>query len=203
MFQNGLKREVSPVTPRVIKAPKPPQSFHLGKGYGALGSPFRRRPLKKKVQSPFDQLAQEGYDRQVVFDGDDSPAQNSLLYLSPSGPSMPVVHKLRQDLGEMMTFMINGPVREMTHSFQHNRTPVMARVSNALQKMMGGHMGDRTFDAFDWVPLVAILVATGLILSGLFPSGFGITNGNVILGRRGGRAEGQESNILDEALSKC
>ena len=186
-----------------VTAPIAPPPHHKASAYGPLGSPYRRRPLKKKkkVQSSYDQLAQEGYDRQVVFQGD-SPAQNSLFYLSPSGPSVPVVHKLRQDLGLMMSYMMNGPVREMTHSFKHNRTPMMARVSNALQKMMGGHMGDRTFDAFDWVPLIAIIVATGLILSGLFPSGFGIANGNVILGRRGGRAEDEDINILDEALSK-
>ena len=145
-------------------------------------------------------MAQGGYDRQVVLETD-SPAQNSLLYLSPTGPSVPVAHKLRQDLGDMMSYMMNGPVRDMTHSLTHNRTPMMARVSNALQKMMGGHMGDRTFDAFDWVPLIALIVATGLILSGLFPSGFGITNGNVILGRRDGRADGPEPSILDQALS--
>ena len=41
-----------------------------------------------------------------------------------------------------MTFMMNGPVREMTHSLtSNNRTPMMARVGHALQKMMGGHMG--------------------------------------------------------------
>ena len=68
--------------------------------------------------------------------------------------------------------------------------------------MMGGHMGDRTFDVFDWVPLIALIVATGLILSGLFPSGLGITNGNIILGRNGRIDEDKEMSILDQTLSK-
>ena len=67
---------------------------------------------------------------------------------------------------------------------------------------MGGHMGDRTFDVFDWVPLIALIVATGLILSGLFPSGLGITNGNIILGRNGRIDEDKEMSILDQTLSK-
>ena len=43
-----------------------------------------------------------------------------------------------------------------------------------------GHIQDRTFDIFDFLPLVALLVATGLIISGLFPTGIstlGINNG--------------------------
>ena len=63
-------------------------------------------------------------------------------------------------------------------------------------------MGDRTFDVFDWVPLIALIVATGLILSGLFPSGLGITNGNIILGRNGRIDEDKEMSILDQTLSK-
>lgn len=180
-----------------------PKASHLAKPNGYYPPqgylPYRRRPLPR-VRPETDQVALEGYDRQVVFERDpvDSPAHNSLLYLSPSGPSMPVVHKLRHDLGDMMTFMMNGPVREMTHSLtSNNRTPMMARVGQALQKMMGGHMGDRSFDVFDWIPLIALIVATALILSGLFPSGLGLNNGNVILGRRNGRVD---ESILDQTL---
>ena len=189
---------------------KLPQAFYLTKPkdyqYPSQGYlPYRRRPLPR-VKPETDQVALEGYDRQVVFDRDpvDSPAHNSLLYLSPSGPTMPVVHKLRHDLGDMMTFMMNGPVRDFmdhTHSLaSNNRTPMMARVGNALQKMMGGHMGDRSFDVFDWIPLIALIVATAFILSGLFPTGLGLNNGNVILGRRNGRVEGDKESILDQTL---
>ena len=62
-------------------------------------------------------------------------------------------------------------------------------------------MGDRTFDVFDWVPLIALIVATGLILSGLFPSGLGITNGNIILGRNGRIDEDKEMSILGAFVS--
>merc|ERR1712226_226000 len=58
-------------------------------------------------------------------------------------------------------------------------------------------MGDRSFDVFDWIPLIALIVATALILSGLFPSGLGLNNGNVILGRRNGRVD---ESILDQTL---
>ena len=128
--QNGLKREVYNEIPTRPRVKLPPKGYTLPKGY----SPYRRKPLKR-VQPISDQVALEGYyhDRQVVFDQtappqQDSPQQNSLLYLSPSGPSMPVVHKLRQDLGDVMSYMMNGPVREVTHSWANNRTPMMARV---------------------------------------------------------------------------
>ncbi len=52
-----------------------------------------------------------------------------------------------------------------------------------LNKLMGAHYGDRSFDVFDWLPLVAILIASGLILAGLFPNGFnsfGFTNGSIV-----------------------
>ena len=76
----------------------------------------------------------------------------------------------------------------------------MMRLSHAMDKVMGGHVGDRTFDGFDWVPLIALLVASALILSGLFPTGlntFGINNGQLVVGRKG-RVE--DESILDQAL---
>ena len=152
-----------------------------------------------------------------------SPATNSLFYLAPSGPTVPVISRLTNDLQEMMTGLMRGPVRDMTTNLIHSDTPVMSRIGNTIHKMMGGHMGgksilrsfqniftsifiilDRTFDVFDWIPLVALLVATGLILSGLFPTGLstiGLTNGNLILGRS---IEDTDENqtILDHAISK-
>jgi hypothetical protein len=156
-----------------------------------------------------DQLALEGFERQS-FDqlprpsgGQGPPSSNSLFYLAPSGPKMPVFSKLTKDISEMVTGIMRGPVREMTQNLAHSDTPVMARVGTALHKMMGGHMGDRNFDVFDWVPLVALLVATGLILSGLFPTGLttlGLTNGNLVLGRRMDRAE--DESVIEQALGQ-
>ena len=122
---------------------------------------------------------------------------------------MPVFSKLKQDLGQMMTGFTRGPLREMTQSLSQPgpREPVMMRLGHAMDKIMGGHVGDRTFDAFDWVPLIALLVATALILSGLFPSGlntFGINQGQLVVGRketRNGRVEYE--SILDQALGEA
>ncbi len=65
-----------------------------------------------------------------------------------------------------------------------------------VTKMLGNHYGDRSFDVFDWVPLIAVLVAGGFIVAGLFPNGFntlGITNGNLVsTGDVVRRAEGDE-----------
>ena len=132
-----------------------------------------------------------------------SPTSNSLLYLGRDGPSMPVFSKLRNDLGQMMTGFTRGPVREMVQGLKKpsSNEPIMSRLSSAMDKIMGGHVGDRTFDGFDWVPLIAILVATALLLSGLFPNTniFGLNNGQLVLGRKG-RVE--DESILDQAIGK-
>ena len=129
---------------------------------------------------------------------------HSLFYLGPSGPSIPVFGRLRHDFSHMMSSFMRGPFREAAAELKEStREPMMSRVGYAISKVMGGHMGDRSFDAFDWVPLVALLVATGLILSGLFPTGltnFGINQGQLVVGRRDSRLE--DETVLDKALSK-
>ena len=116
---------------------------------------------------------------------------------------MPVFGKMRKDLSQMMSYLMRGPVKEMTQTLTQSRIPMMSRVGNALHKMMGGHVGDRSFDIFDWLPLVALLVATGLLLSGLFPTGlstFGLNNGSLVLGRKD-RAE-EDETVLEQALGR-
>ena len=203
--QNGLKKNISTTTPRFqINHPPLTQPINvLFKQSPFLGGPLAMASKATKI--PFqDQLAAGGhvYDREAVVAA--SPAtSHSLLYLGRDGPSMPVFSKLRQDFGQMMTGFTRGPLRETIQGLSHpssNREPIMSRISNAMDKIMGGHVGDRTFDAFDWVPLIALLVATALILSGLFPTGFntfGINQGQIVVGRKG-RVE--DESILDQAL---
>ena len=159
------------------------------------------------LQSPFvpqqhDQLASGGQDS-ISADIPESAGSHSLFYLGPSGPSMPVFGQLRQDLGQMMTSFMRGPLRKATADLKETaREPVMSRVGYAISKMMGGHMGDRSFDGFDWVPLIALLVATALILSGLFPTGLntlGINQGQFVIGRNG-RVE--DESVIDQALGE-
>ena len=52
-----------------------------------------------------------------------------------------------------------------------------------MNKLMGAHYGDRVFDIFDFLPLVALLVGSALLLGGLFPNGLtnlGLNNGNLV-----------------------
>ena len=64
--------------------------------------------------------------------------------------------------------------------------------------------GDGTFDVFDFIPLVAIVIGTSLVLAGLFPSGLtslGFANGNVVIGRKDARNDVKKS-MLDEAIDQ-
>jgi len=81
-----------------------------------------------------------------------------------------------------------------------------------IGKVAGGHFGDRSFDGYDWVPLIAVLLSAGLIFAGLFPNGFnnfGLNNGNIVLnnGREGRRVDDlnedyELSSSLDLALQQ-
>jgi hypothetical protein len=66
--------------------------------------------------------------------------------------------------------------------------------------------GDGTFDAFDFIPLVAIVIGASLLLAGVFPNGLtslGLSNGSVVLGRKESRLdEGKKSSMLDEAIDQ-
>ena len=71
-----------------------------------------------------------------------------------------------------------------------------------MNKIFGGHVGDRTFDAFDWLPLIAVLVGAALLLSGLFPNTFNVLGSNslgIAIGRDG-RVE-EDETVLDQALT--
>ena len=113
---------------------------------------------------------------------------------------MPVFSMLQNDLGQMMNGF-KGPLREMAQGLKKTGSsePINSRLSHAMGKVMGGHVGDRTFDAFDWVPLIALIVASALILSGLFPDTniFGINNGQLVVGRKG-RVE--DESLIDQAI---
>ena len=88
----------------------------------------------------------------------------------------------------MMRGFMHNPMKTMTsHLPGDPRMPMTMRVGHMFNKLMGEHYGDRQFDAFDFIPLVAVIVASALILAGLFPNGintFGLTNGNLVIGKR-------------------
>ncbi len=46
-----------------------------------------------------------------------------------------------------------------------------SRVGYVMSKIMGDHYGDQQFDVFDFIPLIGVLIASALLLSGLFPTG--------------------------------
>ena len=81
----------------------------------------------------------------------------------------------------------------------------VARLSCANLSLFSFPKGDGAFDAFDFLPLVAIVIGTSLILAGLFPSGFtslGIANGNVVIGRKDARDDDVKKSMLDEAIDQ-
>lgn len=186
-----------------FKIQRPPTT--LPKAGILYQQPFNR-PLPTKTA--LDQVLAGGHDRQVTFGQqfDDSPASNSLLLLGPSGPRMPVISRLRQDFSHMMHNFAQGPLKDVTNDLKDwkdsPREPIMSRVGYAMSKIFGGHVGDRTFDGFDWVPLIAVLVAGALILAGLFPSGlstFGFNQGQIVVGRK---SRVEDESLLDQALGQ-
>lgn len=199
---DGLKREISSNDKfnEISKTYARP-SFKLSKPPIAQNW-LRQAPLLRRPQS-YDQIASEGHKRQVTF-VDQSPANNALLYLGPSGPSVPVASKVQHDFSHMVQTFSQGPLREIINQdfSSIQKEPLMPRISHAMKKIMGGHIGDRSFDAFDWVPLLALLVATGLILAGLFPNGLntlGLNGGSLVLGRKG-RYENEDEGVLGQTL---
>ena len=142
----------------------------------------------------------------------------SIFYLSPSGPRMPVFDQLTTDLEQLMTGFLRGDEdnavtvvesRHKPHTITtyyepvisdpyYNDEPLSTRMGHVFNKLMGAHYGDRSFDIFDWIPLIALLVASGLIISGLFPNGinsFGLTNGNLVL-----NARKDDETVIEQAL---
>ena len=55
---------------------------------------------------------------------------------------MPVFTKMSQDLGQMMKFVMTGPVKEMSQSLTSSKILMMSRVGNIMSKVMGEHVGD-------------------------------------------------------------
>ena len=118
---------------------------------------------------------------------------------------MPVFTKMSQDLGQMMKFVMTGPVKEMSQSLTSSKILMMSRVGNIMSKVMGGHVGDSSFDIYDWLPLVALLTGAALILAGLFPTGLtslGLNNGALVLGRRQDRAENENESVIEMTLAQ-
>ncbi len=145
----------------------------------------------------------------------------SLLYLSPSGPSVPVLSRISEDIGHMMHNILRPPLAPSGHPvFRHpppkpvfhptnfiseEEEPFMSRMGFVINKLMGAHYGDRSFDIFDWIPLIAILVAGGLLVGGLFPNGistFGLNGGNLVLNGRRREDRLHEPDSLEYALEQ-
>lgn len=101
-----------------------------------------------------------------------------------------------------------GPVEDLRESAKASGEPMLERLGQTMAKIMGGHFGkslssmdeqtvvsdtnplfsslhrpvagDGSFDGFDFLPLVAIIVGASLLLAALFPAGLtslGINSG--------------------------
>lgn len=48
---------------------------------------------------------------------------------------------------------------------------MIEHLATTLIQLMGDQYGDESFDLFDFVPLLGVMIASALLLSGLFPTG--------------------------------
>jgi hypothetical protein len=71
-----------------------------------------------------------------------------------------------------------------------------------MQKMMGGFLGDNSFDFYDFVPIIVVAVGAAILLSALFPNGLtniGLNGGNVVLnGRKDDDAASDVERVLNQ-----
>ena len=124
------------------------------------------------------------------------PKDNALLLLSPSGPRMPVISRLANDMSDMVS----------AH-FDPKRQSLSSKVGNSMyntgryivEKIAGGTI-DGEMDIFDLLPIIGVIVASALLVSGLFPTAltsFGFNSGSFVLGRKlrlkTGRSETEKS----------
>lgn len=85
--------------------------------------------------------------------------------------------------------------------FEKSGTNMMYSLREVMHNMRNAS-GDNRFDIYDFVPLLAVLFATALILSGLFPNSFNVAGGSLTFGRSA-EASGRrsEEDSLDTAIS--
>ena len=130
-----MKRETSQSKLPKVTIPQPPSIQKQQLYYYN----FDQEPKKDSKYNPYlDQLALNGHEKQVLLEEPNSPSANSLFYLGPSGPSMPVFGKMRSDLSQMMNYLMRGPVKDMAQTLTKSPVPMMSRVGSALHKLMGG-----------------------------------------------------------------
>jgi len=180
--------------------------------------PIPQAPATSTLRNPFTTTSTETYYEPIVVTpvyqpkpiGQFRPSSKAILKLSASGPSSPLFNELIDDFSRRVP-RPKWPKRRRRQRPRPLRFPpprqypspedgrITSRVSYVFNKLAGGHVGDRSFDGYDWLPLLAVILAGGLILAGAFPNGinnFGLTNGNLVLAReREGRVIGPEEDV--------
>ena len=84
--------------------------------------------------------------------------------------------------------------------FEESGTNMMFSLREIMHNMRNAS-GDNRFDIYDFVPLLAVIFATALILSGLFPNSFNVAGGTLTLGRSAEAGRRSEEDPLDSAIS--
>ncbi|XP_071747774.1 uncharacterized protein [Lepeophtheirus salmonis] len=122
------------------------------------------KPLKEKIQK--------------------SPIPNlSLMFLGKHGPSFPVFTSMMKDLHHAMERMVGNPLE----IFNGQPSSILTTMRTFLNNFSVGSYGDNKLDIFDFIPLLAVLVASVLIFAGTFPNGvniLGLNQSTLPLGRR-------------------
>lgn len=90
----------------------------------------------------------------------------SLLTLTPSGPSMPFLTTMIDNVRSLLSEPI----------FPRAGSEMMFSIREVMHNMRNAHV-DQRFDIYDFLPLFAVLFATALILTGIFPNSLALTGG--------------------------
>ena len=96
-------------------------------------------------------------------------------------------------ISDMRSFM-SRPI------FEESGTNMMISLREVMHNMRNAS-GDNRFDIYDFVPLLAVLFATALILSGLFPNSFNVAGGTLTFGRSVEAGRRSDEDPLDTAIS--
>ena len=85
--------------------------------------------------------------------------------------------------------------------FEESGTNMMYSLREIMHNMRNAS-GDNRFDIYDFVPLLAVLFASALILSGLFPNSFNVAGGTLTFGRAAEASSRRtDEDPLDTAIS--
>uniref|UniRef100_A0A0K2VCF1 Uncharacterized protein n=2 Tax=Lepeophtheirus salmonis TaxID=72036 RepID=A0A0K2VCF1_LEPSM len=105
------------------------------------------------------------------------------MFLGKHGPSFPVFTSMMKDLHHAMERMVGNPLE----IFNGQPSSILTTMRTFLNNFSVGSYGDNKLDIFDFIPLLAVLVASVLIFAGTFPNGvniLGLNQSTLPLGRR-------------------